>query len=84
MFRPYKQEESDLESEQTLLYVHQKPWQKELLKRHNNFNGCYIQNDKVRVTLFFIAVKTNVGYSPVADFVVQSETTIESFTIMQC
>ena len=30
---------------------------------------------KYELPLFFIAVKTNVGYSPVADFVVQSETT---------
>ena len=73
-----KQNESDLVSEQTLLYVHQEPWQKELLKRYGNIitlmDATY-KTTKYELPLFFIAVKTNVGYSPVADFVVQSETT---------
>ena len=41
MLRPYRQDESDLESEQTLLYVHQEPWQKELLKRYGNAMSAY-------------------------------------------
>ena len=30
---------------------------------------------KYELPLFFVSVKTNVGYSVVADFIVQSETT---------
>ena len=35
--------------------------------------GCHIQNHQVWIGTFFVAVKINVGYTAVADFVLQSE-----------
>ena len=65
---------------QTLLYVHQEPWQQDLLKRYGNtislMDATY-KTTKYELALFFVAVKTNVGYSVVAEFVVQSETAEE-------
>ena len=90
-FRPYKEEEltkmdTNIDSEpsndqnsssQTLLYVHQEPWQQDLLKRYGNtislMDATY-KTTKYELALFFVAVKTNVGYSVAAEFVVQSET----------
>ena len=43
-----------------------------LVWQSNISHGCYIQNHKVGVSPFFIAVKTNEVYT-VADFVLQSE-----------
>ena len=37
-------------------------------------NRTYFPTTKYELPLFFISVKTNVGYSIVADFVVQEET----------
>lgn len=63
--------------EQTLLWVHQSDWQKELLIKYGNtislIDATY-KTTKYDLALFFICVKTNVGYSVVAEFVVQSET----------
>ena len=79
-FRPYKETDTDKEDSiyQTLLYVHQEPWQQELLKRYGNtitlMDATY-KTTKYELALFFVAVKTNVGYTAVADFVVQYETT---------
>ena len=92
-FRPYKEAEEEnggtQESfEQNLLYVHQEPWQKDLLNRYGNtislMDATY-KTTKYELALFFVAVKTNVGYSAVADFVLQSETTeqiIEALKIL--
>ena len=88
-FRPYKletdkkclplqDESSESSYSQTLLYVHQEPWQQQLLKRYGNiisFMDATYKTTKYELALFFIAVKTNVGYSVVGEFVVQSETT---------
>lgn len=61
---------------QTLLWVHQTEWQKELLKRYGNtislIDATY-KTTRYDLALFFICVRTNVGYSVVAEFVVQSE-----------
>ena len=85
-FRPYRSsavetnecpslEESSFT--QTLIYVHQEPWQQQLLKRYGNtislMDATY-KTTKYELALFFVAVKTNVGYSVVGEFVVQSET----------
>ncbi len=63
--------------EQTLLWIHQSNWQRELLTRYGNtislIDATY-KTTKYDLALFFICVKTNVGYSVVAEFVVQSET----------
>ena len=86
-FRPYKDIKlTDLEKNepsqddntpsQPLLYVHQEPWQQDLLKRYGNvislMDATY-KTTKYELALFFIVVKTNVGYSVAAEFVVQSE-----------
>ena len=87
-FCPYKSAVTDTKKEyhsaekensftQTLLYVHQEPWQQQLLKCYGNtislMDATY-KTTKYELALFFIAVKTNVGYSVVGEFVLQSET----------
>ena len=84
-FRPYgsapESDEHDTTEEgnltQTLLYVHQEPWQQQLLRRYGNtislMDATY-KTTKYELASFFLAVKTNVGYSVVGEFVVQSET----------
>ena len=58
--------------------LHQSKWQQQLLARYGNtmslIDATY-KTTKYDLALFFICVKTNVGYSVVAEFVVQSETT---------
>lgn len=66
------------EFEETLLYVHQDKWQRDLMQRYANnitlLDATY-KTTKYDLSLFFVCVKTNVGYSVVAEFVIQSETT---------
>ena len=63
--------------DQPLMWVHQTGWQKELLSRYGNtislIDATY-KTTRYELALFFICVKTNVGYSVVAEFVGQSET----------
>ncbi len=63
--------------EETLLYVHQEEWQKELLTRYGNtltlMDATY-KTTKYSIPLFFLCVKTNVSYTVVAEFIIQSET----------
>ena len=88
-FRPYtkrQNNDSDLNTdvneitdlEETLLMVHQEKWQQELLVKYGNnitlLDATY-KTTKYDIPLFFIAVKTNIGYSIVAEFIVQSEST---------
>ena len=58
------------------MYVHQEDWQKELLTQYGNtltlIDATY-KTTKYTVPLFFICVKTNVSYSVVAEFIIQSE-----------
>ena len=78
-FRPHKGiNEADEEKRiENLLYVHQEKWQAELLMRYGNsivlMDATY-KTTKYEIPLFFISVKTNVGYSIVADFIIQEET----------
>ncbi len=79
-FRPYTESTEDNELnklEQSLLYVHQEPWQQTLMVKYGNtislMDATY-KTTKYELALFFVAVKTNVGYTAVADFVLQSET----------
>ena len=63
--------------EQTLLWIHQSKWQQELLARYGNTTNLIdatYKTTKYDLALFFICVKTNVGYSVVAEFAVLSET----------
>jgi MULE transposase domain/Amyotrophic lateral sclerosis 2 chromosomal region candidate gene 8 len=61
-----------------LLYCHQTDWQRRLLKRYGNeiclLDATY-RTSRYALPLFFVCVKTNVNYSVVASFVVQSEST---------
>jgi hypothetical protein len=63
--------------DQTLLYVHQEKWQQDLLVKYVNtitlLDAAY-KTTKYDLALFFVCVKTNVNYTVVADFIVQSET----------
>ena len=64
-------------SNHTLLYVHQEQWQKHLLERYGGTMALLDSTYKVtkyNIPLFFLCVRTNVGYSVVAEFVVQQET----------
>ena len=87
MFRPFKQGEeledsekldpSDHNSpEQTLLWIHQEKWQRDLMQLYGN-DICLIdatyKTTKYELPLFFVCVRTNVGYSAVAQFIVQQE-----------
>ena len=58
-----------------LLWIHQSKWQQELLARYGNtislIDATY-KTTKYMTLLCFLCVKTNVGYSVVAEFVVQS------------
>ena len=62
----------------TLLFIYMSSGQKHLLQRYGSelcmLDATY-KTTKYSLPLFFVAVKTNVGYSVVAAFVVQHETT---------
>ena len=91
-FRPFieRKEQKELENgddefteplySQTLLWVHQEEWQKELLVKFGNvitlIDATY-KTTKYEVPLFFLSVKTNVNYVVVAEFIIQSETATE-------
>ena len=64
------------EFSQPLLWVHQNEWQKELLVKYGNvitlIDATY-KTTKYDLALFFLCVKTNVNYTVVAEFIVQSE-----------
>ena len=68
---------SGSQCQQTLLLVHQEQWQKELLGKYGN-DICLIdttyKTTRYDIALFFICVKTNIGYTVVAEFVIQEET----------
>ena len=60
-----------------MLWIHQEKWQQELLTKYGNdislMDATY-KTTKYELPLFFISVRTNVGYSPVAQFITQNET----------
>ncbi len=67
---------ASIKLEEKLLFVHQEDWQKELLSRYGNtvtlMDATY-KTTKYSMPLFFVCVKTNVAYSVVAEFIIQSE-----------
>lgn len=73
-------QESSHSCSQTLLWVHQDEWQRDLLVKFGNvitlIDATY-KTTKYEVPLFFLSVKTNVNYVVVAEFVIQSETANE-------
>ena len=84
-FRPFtesepitgKESSNTLESPPSLLFIHQELWQQQLLTKYGNtislLDATY-KTTKYELPLFFLSVKTNVGYSVVAEFIIQSET----------
>lgn len=75
--------------EQTLLMVHQQTWQGELLQKYGNtitlMDATY-KTTRYDIALFFICVRTNVGYQVVGEFITQSETSeqiAEALTILK-
>ena len=68
------------ECTQTLLWVHQTDWQKELLVKYGNtitlIDATY-NTTKYDLALFFLCVRTNINYTVVAEFIVQSESANE-------
>lgn len=76
-FRPHvKRDESKEEEGGNLLWVHQEEWQKELMCKYGNcislIDATY-KTTRYDLPLFFVCVKTNVGYCTVAEFITQSE-----------
>ena len=61
---------------QTLLWVHQENWQKDLLVKYGNtmtlIDATY-KTTRYDLALFFLCVRTNVNYAVVAEFIIQSE-----------
>ena len=66
----------NIQCQQTLLFVHQMSWQKRLLLRYGQeiclLDATY-KTTKYALPLFFLCVKTNVGYQVVASFILQNE-----------
>ena len=80
-FRPYLvgkvvDDESNSPS-QSLLWVHQEKWQRTMLCTYGNcvtlIDATY-KTMRYDLPLFFVCVRTNVGYCVTAEFVTQSET----------
>ena len=65
------------EFQQSLLWVHQTQWQKEILAKYGNtmtmIDATY-KTTKYDIPLFFLTVRTNARYTVVAEFIVQVET----------
>jgi len=85
-FRPYKVQSDKEEAEatpgskvdtsNTLLWVHQEPWQQHLMVKYGNIISLMDATYKgtcYDLPLFFICVRTNTGYCVVAEFIVQSK-----------
>jgi len=68
------------------LWVHQYKWQKDLLLKYGN-TICLIdathKTTKYELPLFFVCVRTNVGYSVVSEFILESESTENISEAMQ-
>ena len=76
-FRPYLKEEATESLTQSLLWIHQEEWQKELMCKYGNCISLIDATYKTMqydLPLFLVCVRTNVGYCTVAEFVTQSET----------
>lgn len=70
-------DQEEQEFEQSLILIHQTLWQKEILTKYGNtmtlIDATY-KTTKYDIPLFFITVRTNSGYTVVAEFIVQMET----------
>ena len=98
-FRPYRYakdgqiddkdiqtDDKDDQLEQTLLWVHQEPWQQQLLLAYGNtmclMDATY-KTTRYDLPLFFICVRTNAGYCVVAEFIIQSESATNIIEALQ-
>ena len=75
--------------DQSLLWVHQTTWQQQLMLFYGNtislIDATY-KTTKYDLALFFICVKTNVGYAVVAEFIIQCESAqhiLEALSILK-
>ena len=71
---------------QTFLYVHQTQWQKKMLERYGNnisLTDATYKTTRYDLALFFICVRTNVGYSVVGEFITQAETAEHNSEVLQ-
>ena len=63
---------------QELIWIHQEEWQQKILVKYGNtmtlVDATY-KTTKYDLPLFFVTVRTNVGYKVAAYFIVQSEST---------
>ena len=79
-FRPYTSGKDSFSGKQAVLFVHQLSWQKHLLLRYGQ-DMCFLdatyKTCKYALPLFFVCVKTNVGYQVVATFVTQNEQQVD-------
>lgn len=65
------------EFEQSLMWVHQTRWQKDMLSKYGNTMTLIDATYKTTLydlALFFITVRTNTGYTVAAEFIIQTET----------
>ena len=74
---------------QELIWIHQEEWQQEILVKYGNtmtlVDATY-KTTKYDLPLFFVTVRTNVGYKVAAYFIVQSESTeqiLEALNILK-
>ena len=65
------------EFQQTLMWIHQTKWQREMLSKYGNTMTLIDATYKTTLydlALFFITVRTNAGYIVAAEFIIQTET----------
>ena len=76
--------------ENSFLWIHQQKWQKDLILKYGNTISLIDATHKTtryELPLFFVCVRTNVGYSVVAEFILESESTesiSEALHILHC
>ena len=71
-----KDEPRPRSAEETLLFVHQEPWQQQMLERYGSepalMDATY-KTTRCTIPLFFVCVHTKVGHKVVAEFMCRSE-----------
>lgn len=69
--------DGELYTSNSFIFVHQEPWQQHLLIRYGNIlallDATY-KTTKYSLPLFLLCVRSNAGYIPVAEFIVEQET----------
>lgn len=73
----YEEDVAEAPTESGLMFVYQTAWMKRLLKRYGEMillDATY-KTTRYALPLFFVVVKTNIGYQVVAAFVIEGEST---------